>query len=72
VLRAGSWGVYHVTNRVQCLGNVVQAEGRIGHLTNYGQNTYFWIFWTFSHGGKFRNDTKPVSADCRDLRVSTD
>jgi hypothetical protein len=34
----------------------------MGHLTNYGQNAYFWTFWTFSHGGKSRNDTKPVSA----------
>jgi hypothetical protein len=42
----------------------------IGHLTNYGQNAYFWTFWTFSHGGKSRNDTKHVSAGYRDLRVS--
>jgi hypothetical protein len=34
----------------------------IGYLTNYGQNAYFWTFWTFSHGGKLRNDTKPVLA----------
>jgi hypothetical protein len=39
---------------------------KIGHLTNYGQNTYFWTFWTFSHEGKSRNDTKP------DLRVLAD
>jgi hypothetical protein len=36
----------------------------IGHLTNYGQNAYFWTFWPFSYGGKFRNDTKPVSVGC--------
>jgi hypothetical protein len=41
----------------------------IGYLTNYEQNAYFWIFWTFSHGGKSRNDTKPVSAGRQDLRV---
>jgi hypothetical protein len=44
----------------------------MGHLTNYGQNAYFWTFWTFSHGGKSRNDTKPVSAGRRDLRVSAE
>jgi hypothetical protein len=44
----------------------------IGHLTNYGQNTYFWTFWTFSHRGKSRNDTKPISAGRRDLRVLAD
>jgi hypothetical protein len=37
-------------------------ECTIGHLTNYGQNTYFLTFWTFSHVGKSRNDMKPVSA----------
>jgi hypothetical protein len=26
----------------------------IGHLTNYGQKAYFWIFWIFSHGGMSR------------------
>jgi hypothetical protein len=26
------------------------------------QNAYFWTFWTFSHEGKSKNDTKPVSA----------
>jgi hypothetical protein len=40
-----------------------------GHLTNYGQNAYFWTFWTFSHGDKSKNDTKPISASHRDLRV---
>jgi hypothetical protein len=40
----------------------------IGHLTNYGQNTYFWTFWTFSHGCKSRNDTKPVLAGCRESK----
>jgi hypothetical protein len=44
----------------------------IGHLTNYGQNTYFWTFWTFSHGGKSKNDTKLVSVGHRDLRVPAD
>jgi hypothetical protein len=42
----------------------------IGDLTNYGQNAYFWTFWTFSHEGKSRNDTKPFSAGHQDLRVS--
>jgi hypothetical protein len=44
----------------------------IGHLTNYGQKAYFWTFWTFSHRGKFGNDTKPVSARRWDMRVSAD
>jgi hypothetical protein len=22
-------------------------NSKIGHLTNYGQNAYFWTFWTF-------------------------
>jgi hypothetical protein len=28
------------------------------HLTNYGQNAYFWTFLTFSHEGKSRNATQ--------------
>jgi hypothetical protein len=40
----------------------------IGHLTNYGQNSYFWTFWTFSYGGKSKNDTKPVSAGRRESK----
>jgi hypothetical protein len=32
-------------------------------LTNYGQNAYFWTFWTFSYRGKSKNDTKSVSAN---------
>jgi hypothetical protein len=35
---------------------------QIGHLTNYGQKAYFWTSWTFSHRGKSRFGTKPVSA----------
>jgi hypothetical protein len=40
----------------------------IGHLTNYGQNAYFWTFWTFSHGGKSKNDTKPDSTGRRESK----
>jgi hypothetical protein len=47
-------------------------QHKIGHLTNYEQNAYFWSFWIFSHRGKSRNDTKPVSMGCRDLRVSAE
>jgi hypothetical protein len=45
---------------------------QIRHLTNYGQKAYFWTFWTFLHRGKSKNDTKPVSAGRRDLRVWAD
>jgi hypothetical protein len=44
------------------LGTLLFVPITIRHLTNYGQNAYFWTFWTFSHGGKSRNDTKPISA----------
>jgi hypothetical protein len=40
----------------------------IGHLTNYGQNAYFWTFWTFSHGGKSKNGTKPDSTGRRESK----
>jgi hypothetical protein len=36
------------------------------------QTLIFGLFLTFLHGGKSRNDTKPVLADRRDLRVSGD
>jgi hypothetical protein len=37
----------------------------IGNLINYGQNAHFW---TFSHGGKSKNDTKPVSVGCQESK----
>jgi hypothetical protein len=52
--------------------NTAILKDKIGHLTNYGQNDYFWTFWTFSHGDKSRNDTKPILMGRRDLRVSAD
>jgi hypothetical protein len=51
---------------------LIERKVWIGHLTNYGQNTYFWTFWTFSYKGKSKNDTKLVSAGRRDLRLSAD
>jgi hypothetical protein len=38
------------------------------YLSNYGQIAYFWTFWTFSHRGKFKNDTEPISAGRRESK----
>jgi hypothetical protein len=32
------------------------------------EKAYFWTFWTISHGGKSRNDTKPMSGGCRESK----
>jgi hypothetical protein len=49
------WSIQQELNSTQCKTQVRNTKDGtiIGHLTNYGQNTYFWTFWTFSHQVSF-------------------